>query len=65
MSQQIIQKVRESLAYLSELDPTTRTVVRNSYEHAIHVTMYFAIALAACAFVSSLFIKEKSLGNRP
>ncbi|KAF9041549.1 member of the major facilitator superfamily [Panaeolus papilionaceus] len=61
---EIIRKVRESLDYLKELDPARRAIVRSSYNEAIHVTFWFSVGLAACALVSSLFIKEKNLANR-
>lgn len=37
--------------------------MRASYEDAVHVAMWFAVALAAAAAVFSLFIKETSLGG--
>ncbi|KAF8157219.1 member of the major facilitator superfamily [Crassisporium funariophilum] len=61
---EIVRKVRESLHYLDELDPLTRAAVRGSYEEAIHVTLWFSVAMAACGFASSLFIKEKPLVSR-
>ncbi|PPQ68736.1 hypothetical protein CVT24_007563 [Panaeolus cyanescens] len=61
---EIIRKVRESLDYLNQLDPERRAIVRSSYNEAIHVTFWFSVGLAACALVSSLFIKEKNLANR-
>jgi predicted MFS family arabinose efflux permease len=63
-AEKIIRKVRESLSYVKELDPPTRIIVRGSYEQAVHATLWFTVALAACAALSSLFIKEVSLLSR-
>ncbi|KAF9558590.1 member of the major facilitator superfamily, partial [Agrocybe pediades] len=60
-TEEIIRNVRESLKYLEKLDPATRAVVVGSYEDAIHNTFWFSVIMAACAFLSSLFIKEKVL----
>ena len=58
---QIICRVVESLDYLDELDPTTRTAVRQSYGQAFQATMWLSAALAAAATVCSLFIRDKPL----
>lgn len=61
---QLVRRVRESLAALDDLPPSIRTIVRGSYEEAIEVAFYFAIALAGLAAVCSFFIKEKTLVRR-
>ncbi|ESK86086.1 mfs multidrug transporter [Moniliophthora roreri MCA 2997] len=61
---EIVRRVRESLKYLDELDSQTKTVVKGSYESSIHITMWFSIGLAICAFSSSLFIREKLIATR-
>ncbi len=61
---QIIKRVRESLKSIDELSPTLQAAVRGSYDEAIHVTFYFAVAMAACGLLASIFIKEKSLAQR-
>jgi hypothetical protein len=60
---QIVRRVRESLRYVDELDSVTRAIVRSSYEDAIHVMLWFMVALAAAAAFFSFFIKEKSLAT--
>jgi hypothetical protein len=57
--------VREALSYLEELDPESRAIVRGSYGEALQTTFWFCVASAACAAVSSLFIKEKRLTRKP
>lgn len=58
---EIEQHVRESLDYIKQLEPATATIVRQCYQiAAVHVFALQAIPFAL-AFLSSLFIKEKSL----
>ncbi|KAF9456714.1 member of the major facilitator superfamily [Collybia nuda] len=61
--EEIIQRVRESLSYVDELDPATRAIVRSAYGQAVQVTLSFTVAMAACSLVSSIFIKEKALSR--
>ncbi|KAK7034593.1 hypothetical protein VNI00_012224 [Paramarasmius palmivorus] len=42
----IVKRVRESLKYLDELDPHTKSIVKSSYESSIHLTMWFSVGLA-------------------
>ncbi|KAG7094630.1 hypothetical protein E1B28_005454 [Marasmius oreades] len=58
---EIVRKVRESLKYLDQLDSDTRTIVKRSYEDAIHNTFWVSFGTAICGFLFSLFIKEKRL----
>ncbi|EIM87665.1 MFS general substrate transporter [Stereum hirsutum FP-91666 SS1] len=58
---EIVNRVRESLDYVDQLDPSTRFIVRSSYEEALQACFWFTVALAVCAFLSSLFVKEKPL----
>lgn len=58
---QIIRRVRESLTYIGELEPSVRAKVILSYQDAIHVAMWFTCGVAVCALISSCFIKEKPL----
>lgn len=53
--------MRESLTYIDELEPVVRGKVIASYADAIHVAMWFTLALCVCALVSACFIKEKAL----
>jgi len=61
---EIIQKVRESLNYIGELDPPTQAAVRSSYEEAIHVTLWFSVIMAVLSLISAVFIIEKPLANK-
>jgi len=56
-----MRRVRESLGYVDQLEPVTRAIVRNSYAEALHVSLWFSVALAAAAVFFSFFIKEKPL----
>ncbi|KAL0061217.1 hypothetical protein AAF712_011976 [Marasmius tenuissimus] len=60
---EIVNNVRHSLKYLDTLDPDTRAIVKEGYEYAIHVTLWFSIGLSVCAVLSSLFIKEKNISR--
>lgn len=60
----LVRRVRESLDYVSHLDPETRKIVEESYETAIQVALWFTVAMAACAAISAIFLKEKALPNR-
>ncbi|KAF8068049.1 member of the major facilitator superfamily [Lyophyllum atratum] len=62
--EEIILRVRESLSYVDQLDPATRAIVRSAYEQAVRVTLTFTLAMAGCAFISSIFIKEAALSRR-
>jgi hypothetical protein len=59
----LIRRVRESLSYINELDLKTASIVRGAYDQAIHTTMWFNIAVAACAALTSIYIKEKPLSR--
>ncbi|KAJ6504440.1 member of the major facilitator superfamily [Mycena vulgaris] len=61
---EIIRRVRESLKYIDELDPTTAGVVRSAYASSVLVTMWFSTTMAVCALVSACFIREKPLTPR-
>jgi hypothetical protein len=58
---QIVRRVRKSLSYIDELDPVTRTIVRSSYEEALHISLWFLVVLAAASSFFSFFIKETPL----
>ncbi|KAJ8090740.1 hypothetical protein PM082_018306 [Marasmius tenuissimus] len=60
---EIVNNVRHSLKYLDTLDPDTRAIVKEGYEYAIHVTLWFSIGLSVCAVLSSLFIKERNISR--
>lgn len=60
----IAKRVRESLAYLDELDPSTRRIVVSSYERALFIAFCFTTLMGFCAAVSSLFVKAKALEHK-
>lgn len=60
---EIEQRVRESLDYIRQLDPATAEVVRHCYQIAVIRVFALQAVPFALAFLSSLFIKEKSLGR--
>ncbi len=60
---QIVKRVRESLAYIGELEPSVRATVIDAYADSVHVTQWFTATLTACALVASFFIKEKQLAK--
>ncbi|KAI0311217.1 MFS general substrate transporter [Amylostereum chailletii] len=62
--EEIVRHVRESLGYIDKLEPEARAIVRGSYEGGLRTTFGFCAALAGCAFLSSLFIQEKSMVRR-
>ncbi|KAJ3576364.1 hypothetical protein NP233_g456 [Leucocoprinus birnbaumii] len=60
---EIAQKVRESLEYLKTLDPETQLIVRSAYGDAVHNVLIFSVSMAVAAMVSSWFIIEKPLSR--
>ncbi|KIY48446.1 MFS general substrate transporter, partial [Fistulina hepatica ATCC 64428] len=60
----IVSRVRESLAYLDELDAHTRSIVRSSYEDALSKTFWFLAIAATATIVTSAYIREKPLEAR-
>ncbi|KAJ7616526.1 member of the major facilitator superfamily [Roridomyces roridus] len=61
---EIVRRVRESLTYIDQLDPEVAAVVRAADESAVLVTMWFSAAMAGCALVSAVFIRETRIGGR-
>ncbi|KAF5349120.1 hypothetical protein D9756_009495 [Leucocoprinus leucothites] len=59
--EEIVQRVRESLDYLKELDPDTQLIVRSAYGDAIDNVLIFSVSMAVAAMISSWFIIEKPL----
>ncbi|RPA76756.1 MFS general substrate transporter [Ascobolus immersus RN42] len=58
---EIIEKVRQSLSYIKELDPATQAVVRGCYQEGIVWAFGVSFVFAGCAFASSVWIREKRL----
>lgn len=59
----IVERVRQSLDYINELDPKTRELVRICYQKAETAVFALAIVVSAGAIISALFMKEKKLSK--
>ena len=60
---QIIIRVRESLAYLGQLEPAVRAKVIAAYEDGLQAAFWFSAVLSALTVVSAVFVKEKRLSQ--
>lgn len=60
---EIEERVRESLDYIKELPPLTAEIVRRCYQVASMTVLGFSAFPMALAFVSSFFVRERSLGK--
>lgn len=60
---EIADKVRQSLAYLRNLEPNVRLVVEDCYARSTTAAFAFQIVLVAGAAISAFFIREKSLSR--
>jgi len=60
---EIAEKVRESLAYLRQLEPKIREVVTKCYANSTTAAFGLQIALVAGAAMSAFFIREKALSK--
>jgi MFS family permease len=60
---EIAEKVRQSLAYLRDLEPSVRAVVEDCYARSTSAAFALQIALVAGAAISAWFIREKSLSR--
>ena len=56
--------MRESLTYVDKLEPEMQLIVRRGYADATRAALSFTFCMAACAFMVSMFIKEKALTAR-
>ncbi|KAL4926614.1 putative MFS multidrug transporter [Aspergillus undulatus] len=59
----IVDGVRQSLDFIKTLDPVVARTVRDCYGWAINKGFAFLIGVVFFAFVSSLFIRERSLSR--
>ena len=59
-----MRRVRASLKYIDELDAPTAAAVREAYSSAVLVTMWFSTAMAVCALVAAVFIREQPITPR-
>lgn len=60
---EIAQRVRESLAYLRQLEPSVRAVVADCYAKSTSAAFGLQIGLVAGAALSAWLIKEKALSR--
>ena len=60
---EIVERVRQSLEYIIELDPATRELVRLCYQKATNAAFGLAVVLVCGSLVSSFYIKEKKLSK--
>ena len=60
---QIADRVRQSLAYLRELEPAVRSLVADCYARSTTAAFGLQIGLVAGAAVSAWLIKEKALSR--
>ncbi|KAK4552225.1 hypothetical protein LTR86_010579 [Recurvomyces mirabilis] len=60
---EIAEKVRQSLAFLRQLEPRVRELVTECYANSISAAFGLQIALVAGAAVSAFFIREKALSK--
>ena len=54
-------RVRESLAYIGQLEPNVRAKVIAAYQDGVQATFWFTVALSALTVVCAIFVKEKPL----
>jgi tetrahydromethanopterin S-methyltransferase subunit B len=59
----IVDGVRQSLDFIKTLDPNVAKTVRDCYGWATNKGFGFLIGVVFFAFVSSLFIRERSLSR--
>jgi MFS family permease len=59
----IVERVRQSLDYINELDPRTRELVRGCYQKATNAAFGLTVLLVSGALVASFFIREKKLSK--
>lgn len=63
-AREVVARVRESLDYIRELPPAEAAVVRRCYQIAVVAVFAFQGLPVALAFVSSFFVRERSLGGK-
>ena len=59
----IVERVRQSLDYIKELEPHTRDIVRHCYQKATNTSFGLSIVVVCGALISSWFISEKKLSR--
>lgn len=59
----IVERVRQSLDYLNDLDPNTRELVRSCYQKATNAAFGFMLVVVSGALISAFYIREKKLSK--
>ena len=59
----IVERVRQSLDYINELEPHMRELVRVCYQRATNAAFGLSVMIVCLALVSASFIRENRLSN--
>jgi len=59
----IVERVRQSLDYIQELEPHTRAIVQRCYQMATNTSFGMAVIFVLGVLVSVVFIREKKLSR--
>jgi hypothetical protein len=59
----IVERVRQSLDYIKELEPRTREIVIRCYQKAENVSFGVLVLLVCGTLVCACFIREKKLSR--
>jgi predicted MFS family arabinose efflux permease len=59
----IVDRVRQNLDYIKELDPLTKEIVKGCYQKATSASFGLGIAFVSAALVASFWMKEKKLSK--
>lgn len=59
----VVERVRQSLDYINELEPHTRELVRLCYQKAMMASFAMTILVFSFALLSAFYIKEKRLSS--
>jgi tetrahydromethanopterin S-methyltransferase subunit B len=60
---EIVEKVRQSLDFIKQLEPYTRELVRSCYGKATNAAFGVSIGVICLSLAAAMFIREKKLGN--
>ncbi|TVY15661.1 Vacuolar membrane amino acid uptake transporter fnx2 [Lachnellula arida] len=60
---EIVDRVRQSLDYIKELEPRIRGLVRRCYQVSTNSAFGMSIAFVTCALVCSLYMREKKVSR--
>jgi tetrahydromethanopterin S-methyltransferase subunit B len=60
---EIVEKVRQSLDYIKQLEPVTRDIVRKCYQQATNAAFGVGIGIMCLSLIAATFIREKKLSK--